>query len=165
MNIILSSRYGILLFTVFSICAISTNGAVEGGGAYFMISRTLGPELGGSIGTLFVFANIVSSALYVTGCVEGIVDIFGTGGQLVGDDSDSGLPNTRWYRFLYCSGVNFLNLVVCLLGASLFAKTSAAILATVLVSLMSIFISYFRSGPLEVFYTPCFLVYAAAALN
>lgn len=85
-----------------------------------MISRTLGPEFGGAIGTLFIFANIVSSALYITGCVEGIVDNFGVGGNLV--SGTEGLPNTRWYRFLYCSVVNLLNLVVCLIGSSLFAK-------------------------------------------
>jgi len=84
-----------------------------------MISRTLGPEFGGAIGALFIFANVVSSALYITGCVEGIVDNFGVGGTYAGD---GGLPNTRWYRFLYCSVINLLNLLVCLIGSSLFAK-------------------------------------------
>ncbi|XP_039761130.1 solute carrier family 12 member 9 isoform X2 [Pararge aegeria] len=140
--------YLIVGFTVMSICAISTNGAVEGGGVYFMISRTLGPEFGGAIGTLFFFANVVSSALCISACTEAMVENFGPNGYLVGDSP--GLPDGPWYRFLYRSALNAAGLSVSLAGASLFARTSLAIWVTTVVCLFSALLSFFITAPGEI---------------
>ncbi|KAI7814322.1 putative solute carrier family 12 [Triplophysa rosa] len=61
--------------TALSVSAISTNGRVSSGGAYFMISRTLGPELGGPIGVVFSFANALACALNTVGFAETVRDL------------------------------------------------------------------------------------------
>nr|XP_028706728.1 solute carrier family 12 member 1 isoform X6 [Macaca mulatta] len=61
--------------TGLSTSAIATNGFVRGGGAYYLISRSLGPEFGGSIGLIFAFANAVAVAMYVVGFAETVVDL------------------------------------------------------------------------------------------
>lgn len=56
--------------TCISLSAVSTNGVIESGGAYFMISRNLGPEFGSAVGILFYLANTVATAMYLVGGVE-----------------------------------------------------------------------------------------------
>ncbi|XP_051981581.1 solute carrier family 12 member 9 [Xyrauchen texanus] len=147
--LMLCVAYFIISLTVLSICAISTNGAVEGGGAYFMISRSLGPEFGGSIGLMFYLAKVCACGVYVLGLVEAILDIFG---KDPGSSVSQGLrvlPQGYWYTVLYSSIVLLLCLVVCLVGAHIYAKASFVILLVVTVSLISIIISPLIVRPLH----------------
>ena len=63
----------ITLLTSFSVAAIATNTQVKGGGAYFLISRTLGVEYGGVIAVFLYIAQATSVALYVIGFTEAFV--------------------------------------------------------------------------------------------
>ncbi|XP_020016136.1 solute carrier family 12 member 1 isoform X3 [Castor canadensis] len=73
--IIIGLAVTVTAITGLSTSAIATNGYVRGGGAYYLISRSLGPEFGGSIGLIFAFANAVAVAMYVVGFAETVVDL------------------------------------------------------------------------------------------
>lgn len=60
----------ITLITALSVSAICTNGEVRGGGTYYLISRSLGAEFGGSIGVIFSIANAIAVAMYTVGFAE-----------------------------------------------------------------------------------------------
>ncbi|CAG7716806.1 unnamed protein product, partial [Allacma fusca] len=45
------------------------------GGTYYMISRSLGPEFGASIGLIFAVANAIAVAMYTVGFAESLVDL------------------------------------------------------------------------------------------
>ena len=71
--IIVTISTSITLLTALSICAIATDRVVRGGGAYYMISRSLGIEPGGAVGISLYFAQAISVALYTIGFAESIV--------------------------------------------------------------------------------------------
>ena len=62
--------------TGLSISAISTNTRMRGGGSYFLISRTLGPEFGGAIGLTMYLAQALSVPFYVLAFVEALTRTF-----------------------------------------------------------------------------------------
>ena len=66
----------ITLITTLSLSAICTNGQVASGGAYFLISRSLGPQFGGAIGILFSLANATAVALHLIGFAETLFGIY-----------------------------------------------------------------------------------------
>lgn len=80
--LIVTLSTAITLFTALSISAISTDRVVRGGGAYYMISRSLGIEAGGAIGIPLYFAQTLSVALYTIGFAESVVEVFGDFNQL-----------------------------------------------------------------------------------
>ena len=74
--IIVTLSTAITLLTALSISAIATDRIVRGGGAYYMISRSLGIESGGAVGIPLYFAQALSVALYTIGFAESVVNVF-----------------------------------------------------------------------------------------
>jgi solute carrier family 12 sodium/potassium/chloride transporter 2 len=66
----------ITLFTGLSISSITTNTKVGAGGAYSIISKSLGLEVGGAIGIPLYISQAVSVAFYVAGFTECWVWVF-----------------------------------------------------------------------------------------
>ncbi|MGK7880392.1 MAG: Na-K-Cl cotransporter [Crocosphaera sp.] len=66
----------ITFLTALSVCAIATDRVVRTGGAYYMISRSLGVETGGAVGIPLYFAQALSVALYTIGFAESVVKAF-----------------------------------------------------------------------------------------
>jgi amino acid transporter len=74
--IILLLAKGITILTGLSISSIATNMRVKGGGAYYLISRSLGVEFGGVIAVFFYIAQAVAVTLYVIGFTEALFSAF-----------------------------------------------------------------------------------------
>ncbi|CAF3975806.1 unnamed protein product [Rotaria sp. Silwood2] len=137
----LSLCFIILFSTLLSVCALATNGAIEGGGVYHMISRALGPEFGGAIGLLFFFANVICNGQSVAALVEALVESFGPGSKA------NIFHETHWWRFLYGTLINLVSLVTCLLGSSLFSVAAFFIFILVCFVYLMVVLSFFIRGP------------------
>uniref|UniRef100_A0A8C1PRS1 Solute carrier family 12 member 10, tandem duplicate 3 n=1 Tax=Cyprinus carpio TaxID=7962 RepID=A0A8C1PRS1_CYPCA len=101
--VIISMSVTITTITATSVSAISTNGKVYSGGTYFMISRSLGPELGAPIGLLFAFANALACSLNTVGFAETVRDVLkDNGAQMVDDVNDVRIIGTITVVLLLC---------------------------------------------------------------
>ncbi|MEX0882680.1 MAG: Na-K-Cl cotransporter, partial [Cyclobacteriaceae bacterium] len=74
--IIVTLASSITFLTALSVAAIATDQRVRSGGAYYMISRSLGIEAGGAIGIPLYLAQALSVALYTVGFAESMVSVF-----------------------------------------------------------------------------------------
>ncbi|GAB4861980.1 Protein ccc1 [Ancistrocladus abbreviatus] len=138
--------------TAVSLSAIATNGAMKGGGPYYLIGRALGPEVGVSIGLCFFLGTAVAGALYVLGAVETFLDavpgagifsstvtpVNSTAGPIhqtnIHDLQIYGIVVTIILSFIVFGGVKMIN------------RVAPAFLIPVLLSVFCIFIGIFASG-------------------
>ncbi|MFZ0390298.1 MAG: amino acid permease, partial [Calditrichia bacterium] len=66
----------VTICTALSMSSITTNIKIGAGGAYSIISKSLGLEAGGSIGIPFYISQTLSTALYIIGFTEGWLFLF-----------------------------------------------------------------------------------------
>lgn len=135
--------YAVNLLTTMSISAIATNGTVRGGGAYYLISRSLGPEFGGSIGIVFYLGLVFNTSMNAVGLIDCFIENFGV-------DSGSWYPwmleGFKW-QFLWATIVLVICTVICLAGSGLFARCSNGLLFILLAAVVSIPLSALIRAP------------------
>lgn len=129
----------ILLAHVVSVCtglsvsSVATDQKVKAGGVYYMLSRSLGLPIGGSIGVALYVATALSIAMYVVGFSESFNSFIGVTGV---DTSQA-----EQIRNLRITGSITLVVIttIALISTSLAIKTQFYILAAIGLSLVSIF--------------------------
>eukprot|EP00924_Labyrinthula_sp_SR-Ha-C_P006713 augustus_masked-scaffold_29-processed-gene-2.21-mRNA-1 protein AED:0.35 eAED:0.35 QI:0/0/0/0.5/1/1/2/0/445 len=62
------------LLTVLSMSALISTGKIKGGGSYYLLSRSLGAEIGGAIGIVFYLAYAIATSFNVVGFATEVVD-------------------------------------------------------------------------------------------
>jgi amino acid transporter len=134
----------ITMLTTLSLSAIATNTRVEGGGAYFLISRSLGPQFGGAIGLVFYAAQALSVAMYVIGFSEALLAILPEGISPI----------------LVATLTNIAVTVCVWIGAGWTLKVQFLILLSVLISLASFYIGaveQFEVSKMRANWSPAFI--------
>ncbi|XP_035666243.1 solute carrier family 12 member 1-like isoform X11 [Branchiostoma floridae] len=121
--------------TTLSMSAICTNGEVKGGGAYYLISRSLGPEFGGAIGLIFSLANAVAVAMYVVGFAETVRDLLKDNNALMTDETND-------IRIVGCITIVLL-LGITMLGMEWEAKAQLGLLVILVIAILNYFIGAF----------------------
>lgn len=114
----------ITLCTSLSMSSITTNIRIGAGGAYSIISKSLGLEAGGSVGIPFYISLTLSAALYIIGFTEGWLFFF------------PGLP-----PLLVASVVWLVILVISYISAKFAIRVQYMILAVIALSLVSVFLT------------------------
>ena len=120
--------------TGLSISAIATDKKVEAGGTYYMISRSLGLPIGGTLGLALFVGLSLSVSLYLIGFSESFLSYLGY---------EVTINSTRIAGTITLIAVTTITII----STSLAIKAQYIIMATIVLSLLSIFMGDHQFGP------------------
>ncbi|XP_068622442.1 bumetanide-sensitive sodium-(potassium)-chloride cotransporter [Battus philenor] len=132
----------VCVITTLSMSAICTNGEVKGGGIYYIISRSLGPEFGASVGIIFAFANAVAASMNTIGFCDSLNDLLGTQGVRI---LDNGPNDTR----IVGTVALLVMCVICAVGMDWESKAQNFLIAIIVVAMVDFMVGTFM-GPKDV---------------
>ena len=131
--------HAVTIPTAMSIAEIATNQKVEGGGEYYIISRSFGLVVGSSIGIALYFSQAISVAFYIIAFAEAFNSLF----EYLLATYD--LPETvQWLlekkQTVSIPALILLTLIVLTKGADLGVKALYIVVVTLFISLIAFFI-------------------------
>jgi solute carrier family 12 (sodium/potassium/chloride transporter), member 2 len=121
--------------TALAVAEIATNQKVQGGGAYFIISRSFGLNIGGAIGIALYLSQAISIAFYVIAFSEAFVPVF----KII--ESQWGIIITD-KRLVSLPLMGILGLLMLTRGANVGMKALYVVVAILFVSLLSFFLGH-----------------------
>ncbi|XP_003372109.1 amino acid permease superfamily [Trichinella spiralis] len=142
----IAESFGMTFLTSISVSAIATNGVIESGGAYFMISRNLGPEFGGAIGILYYFANAVATSMYLVGGVEILLMYLAPSLPRFGSATEFNETDMFNNFRVYASALLLIEFCIVALGVKFVQFFAPISLACVAISIFSVYIGAFLSN-------------------
>ena len=119
--------------TAMAIAEIATNQKVEGGGSYYIISRSFGITVGAAIGVALYFSEAVSVAFYSIAFAEAFRPVYAYLNEIYG----YGLGDPR---LVSIPGVLILGALVLARGANLGVRVLYLVVGTLFVSLVLFFL-------------------------
>ncbi len=141
--LIVTLATAITFLTGLSISAMATNMKVGGGGAYFIIARSLGLEAGAAIGLPLFFARAIGVAFYIAGFTEALMAMIGNPLASWGIDPAAASK-------LISAGTLVLLTALAYFSADLALKIQFVIFAAIIASLISFFMGNPASEALTV---------------
>ncbi len=118
--------------TAFAVAEIATNQRVQGGGAYFIISRSFGLNIGGAIGIALYLSQAISVAFYVIAFGEAFEPVI----KWIGDQYSFYIPDRRWISI---PTMVLLSLLILTKGANVGMKALYFVVAILLSSIVMFF--------------------------
>ena len=126
----------ISITTGLSISSVATDKRIKTGGIYYLLSRSLGFAMGGSIGITLFVGTALSIALYLIGFAESFLGI-----PEIADFLNIE-ANINGYRIVG-SGVLVFLVIIAFISTSIAIKSQFIILGAIALSLISIFVGIF----------------------
>jgi solute carrier family 12 (sodium/potassium/chloride transporter), member 2 len=129
--------------TAMAIAEIATNQKVLGGGAYYMISRSFGLNIGSAVGICLYIAQAISVSFYVIAFSEAFTPVF----DWLRSEYGFYVNDTRWVSIPAILIINFL---IFYKGANIGMKALYLVVGILLVSL----VSFFLGSPIDANHVP-----------
>ena len=138
--VIIVIAHVISVSTGLSVSSVATDKKIGAGGIYYVLSRSMGIPIGGSIGIALFIGTALSIALYLVGFAESFNAYFGFGTSI------NTIRLTGTFALITLS-------TLALISTSVALKTQFIILAAIIVSLVSIFLgtSEFATESIQLF--------------
>ncbi|NQU52271.1 MAG: amino acid permease, partial [Bacteroidetes bacterium] len=129
--------------TAFAVAEIATNQRVQGGGAYYIISRSFGLNIGGAIGIALYLSQAISVAFYVIAFGEAFEPVI----NWLSNTYDFHIPDRRWISI---PTMILLSLLILTKGANFGMKALYFVVAILLTSLVMFFMGDSPIKPTEI---------------